>query len=360
MEKPAETTNKTDENVVKTVRPKPGEVKVTVPVDQPMVRAEEKPKRGNPWALAVVLLTLIIIGLAVALVYVLLFMPSGEDGGEDVAGGNADIIVDMDEVVLTEADKEILAEAKDDAEVRAVMKTLYGVVEKLATVPVEGNGKYVATITKSYDTIFPERYLENKETLAPLSRSYGISVQESSEINKQIYDRIVNGEFTSEVTRVLTDVGFVEYAVLKDAVSRGNKEYYNEKTGVICEVDRASNPFVVACAHKSWYDKDTEELENGLAQAYYEKEGKNPEYIYAEPSGIVNSSVEPYQRILGIFADTKGMFYRVSPEAKWQYFTNASGTLLCDRYDTDDLKKAFAGEQCYTDSTVGEAQAVQP
>lgn len=45
------------------------------------------------------------------------------------------------------------------------------------------------------------------------------------------------------------------------------------------------------------------------------------------------------------------LFYRL-PDGTWKFFTGAQNVLSCDRYNTDDLRKAYAGEPC------GEGQRV--
>jgi hypothetical protein len=53
------------------------------------------------------------------------------------------------------------------------------------------------------------------------------------------------------------------------------------------------------------------------------------------------------------------LFYRVSPEAEWQYFTATQGLMPCTNYNTEDIRNAFAGETCFDESN-GETLTVQP
>ena len=44
-------------------------------------------------------------------------------------------------------------------------------------------------------------------------------------------------------------------------------------------------------------------------------------------------------------------------DEKWRYFTGVQAPLDCSEYNTDDLRKAFAGDVCYNGR---EESTVQP
>ena len=79
--------------------------------------------------------------------------------------------------------------------------------------------------------------------------------------------------------------------------------------------------------------------------------------MYNLNNNIKDSQYTPYQTLRISVGGAAGLFYRTSPEAKWQFFTGTQAVLDCSDYNTEDLKKAYLGEPCYnyntqTDSTV--------
>lgn len=102
------------------------------------------------------------------------------------------------------------------------------------------------------------------------------------------------------------------------------------------------------CAKTDWLwlteaDKD---LILELETAYYDKEGRYPSVIY-NIRDIKNSQYEPYQTLMASVGGGVGLFYRTSSEERWRYFTGGQAAPDCNEYDTEDLKKAYAGEVCY-------------
>lgn len=131
--------------------------------------------------------------------------------------------------------------------------------------------------------------------------------------------------------------------------SVGITEYYiNRETGVICDLGGR-----IICMHRSWYDPRMAELADGLYDAIV-KAGYDYDAILVDYDEVVDSAIKPYQRVIsgvsqsGAFGGAAGYFYRKSPEDEWQLFTIRQDNPMCEEYDTEDLKKAFAGEECWT------------
>lgn len=112
-------------------------------------------------------------------------------------------------------------------------------------------------------------------------------------------------------------------------------------------------------------------LSEQLKEAYKNKTGKDYSFNDVTSAAIKNSAVSPYQTIEatvvidlgGSYTSNMALFYRTSPDAEWQYFTNTTGVLSCSDYSTDDLKKAYAGETCTVEGNAtsnGGYSTVQP
>lgn len=180
------------------------------------------------------------------------------------------------------------------------------------------------------------------------NESYGVISEVSyydSSIEKQIMDTAY-----SYAKEVLSNNGFVE---TKDEISMSTKLFYNSNTSIYCMVSESSLPFRAECSKDTWISDEDKELVVSLAKNF------GYSYIAAKSSNIKNSSVSPYQRLTANGAGAALLFYRVSPNSEWQFFTATQAELLCSDYDTNDLKNAFAGERCW-DSAASQESKVQP
>lgn len=89
----------------------------------------------------------------------------------------------------------------------------------------------------------------------------------------------------------------------------------------------------------------------------------NDEYALAGPVAPFDSQTNGYKKLelgfVGIFDGQAGaggaalLFYQ-TPDGTWKFFTGTQNILPCDNYNTDEIRKAYAGETC------GEDQVVKP
>ena len=145
--------------------------------------------------------------------------------------------------------------------------------------------------------------------------------------------------------------------------------YINNDSEIVCNMYEFSewnsyngnSAYVkLSCAKTNWHWLSEDEilLANGLAEAYYEETGEYPSVLHNYIGQIDDSGYESYQRIRATIGGGYALFYRSSAEDDWKYFTGGQSPLMCEEYDTDDLKKAFAGYECFNAS--GETLKVQP
>ncbi len=144
------------------------------------------------------------------------------------------------------------------------------------------------------------------------------------------------------------------------------RTYKNDQSGVICSVydNEYSLPHRLICSHEAWYiaeDSQEAELHNGIAKAV--KNAVTAGMIKNMPTsldihldygtlGIKDSEYEPYQSARVSLLNGWAKFYRVSPDADWVYFKGGNGSdLYCSEYNTEDIKKAFAGDMCFDDDS---------
>ncbi len=204
-----------------------------------------------------------------------------------------------------------------------------------------------------YDSWAPAYNPENSNVLVSLNRSYGFYADDSgyyatAQTTDALKALMTGAGFTAMLDRTFAENGFSKYDI--GQALPGPDSYINKTTGILCTGIDSSLPMHFGCGHISWYNREEAELLNTLAKAYIKGENlDNDELVYLSMrnGGVQNSTYAPYQTVSAGGANAASFFYRVSPESEWRYFTSTQSPLACSRYDTDDLRKAFAGTVCY-------------
>lgn len=114
------------------------------------------------------------------------------------------------------------------------------------------------------------------------------------------------------------------------------------------EFDLNRNYVTLTCSNTGWHWlSDAEKAEiNEFAEAFKDKTGNYPKVI-GGAFGMRDSEFEPYQTVMVNLGGGRGLYYRVSPEAKWQYVTGGQGVPSCSEFDTEDARKAYLGYACW-------------
>ena len=232
-----------------------------------------------------------------------------------------------------------------DAEVRSLINTLSASIAEVLP---------NFSFSRVYDSGFPLVKPENAKTIIPLNKSYGlyaglndISIEEASAAIDAVKSKLSSLGFV-----VNPDIQGPFYVV-------GDNNYINKDKNIVCNFSGNGLPSIISCGDASWYSDDDLKLANDLADAYYEKEYSYPLLIAPSTAQIEDSKVSPYQTLTLRLENAIGLYYRVSPDSEWQFFTGTQSVIPCDDYNTKDLKNAFSGEICY-DITTGQNSTVQP
>ena len=225
-----------------------------------------------------------------------------------------------------------------DTETRSLVAELKTIAENVSGVDFEANSDS-APVTK-FDDLKAYTYL---------TKAYGISHNFHSD-----YNATTNEEIVSQIDKKLKSYGFVSDDDAPNYFNYG--KYKNNETGVLCTIGNSSI-FWTTCGYYKWVSDEVIEKVNAFAEAIKNKEGSYPQYALSVPDEltIVDSSVTPYQKTQISGGNAALLFYRVSPNADWQFFTGTQGLLECSDYNTQDLKNAYAGDRCgegLSDSTV--------
>lgn len=293
-------------------------------------------------------------------------MPSGGDSKDMIETPRDDGVVPDDEVplddgddavygggefkVLTRYDFELAAEfGAQDLAVRNVI----GSIEAKIRGQVRPHGYFIKTTNERPIDYRPEGFNSD----VSLDKVYGLrGVIQDSHVDFGMFKKILADEKLNDaIISALSELGFVGYDYDASGDEQSDVEHYiNEGTGVICDVDASYHGDVVSCGNIAWIDGGKAELSNELVDAYKVATGVYPTSLSVSIGDIVDSSYAPYQRIvIGVqegMSGAVGLFYRVSVDAEWVYFTSTQDLMSCAEFNTEDLRRAFAGEECWNGS----------
>ena len=254
-------------------------------------------------------------------------------------------------------------ETEEFAAVRQVVSEMKMALKEYFTTE---DGKSLFKFSSS-DAVYPIYQSDAMLTAAVLNKSVGFvgeytSGVEADETLKYIAIEKRRSEAYANVYEgVFMQNGFVESST---------RSYINLETGVVCIAPEDEVYGIkFGCGHTSWLDEDRLAFANELAKAVVDA-GK-AEYlkgsfisVNTDADMIQDSKIAPYQTLRANLVSmgmggASALFYRVNPEAEWRFFALAQGFLPCDYYDTDDLRKAYVGTQCYYEDTM-ETDIVTP
>ena len=300
----------------------------------------EDVKKQVGWKIATGVLALLAVILGGLLIWRMV-ANGGSEGCKDVASEGMGNFGETDEVLL-----------KQDAEVREIVEAVREVTARFMTVTLENEfvGEYQVSLDfyREYNETFPVYQVDESMPYVVLNRSYGfglfVPTFQSFLTDQQFFELLNGEEYHVAVEELFTSKGFEAYAA--------GAEFLNRETGVVCNLPYGGSPTHFACGHVDWYDRENAELAKELGKAY-----GDIEYMVFGKANVVDSEYAPYQRVeVGIWSvagigGANGMFYRTEPEAEWQYLTSLQTVPSCGEFDTEDLRKAFAGVGCFDEQT---------
>ncbi len=211
----------------------------------------------------------------------------------------------------------------------------------------------------------PDYRAEGMKVFTSLDKGFGLTATTVEAQDRETENYLMSDAFANLVIGELASAGFEGYYNLDDALAWGSGSYLNPKSGVVCQIAFKSVPFSLWCGHTSWISEGTKVLVNELAEAVEaadsDLELSDMTVIGLRENTVEDSEYKPYQRMMVSLSShngvggAAGLFYRTSPEAKWQFFAGAQGLINCGDYKTADLQKAYMGEACWDEEAVREA-----
>lgn len=315
----------------------------------------------KPYILAIVILAVLMVaGVTFGIIGVVLASQKVENVAEIVDNDGSGEQLETVELLGDEGEMTELVVRKRDSvslsDEKAVKTAVSGVRNELERVLAtnDPNGASPISILNVYDESMSTYRPDGLSVMINLDQSYGLLATVASYAMNQeeaVQRQIASDETTNAVIGALRNEGFSEYNI-DGTVVEG--EYINDQ-GVICEFRGNAYPLTLACGHTSWIGPEVAQFVKQVS----EQSGYDGLYLYATSDNIVDSSYAPYQRLQATIFGAAGLFYRVSPDDPWQFFSGAQTLLGCEQYNTDDLRRAFAGEVCF-DAATGQENTVQP
>lgn len=286
--------------------------------------------KQNVWLYAVIgVLTatvLILVGVLVAVSRV------DQEASDNVANANDDQDVQL-----------VLSEFKKDLAVRSLVAEVEAQInEKLSPYSV---------LLDFYDQSGVVYYQpEDFSTVVSLNKLYGFKVDESiARYNSALQKILQDADWSTEISDLLKVRGFVtdEEQYTSASAGPGAVIYVNKDEGMVCNTTPLT--LFLGCGATTWYDESDAALSNELAKVYEKAVGEKARLLLARVSKIENSIAEPYQTIDVKMSGFGALFYRVSPESEWKFFARGQDGPACSQYNTEDLKKAYLGRNCYNE-----------
>ena len=245
-------------------------------------------------------------------------------------------------------------------------------VEETVTEQEDGNNTtHTSTIADEYKEVkdFMDSFISNFSGAGSITNVHNLAYKPDglSSYVPMRYSLSVSfdGLNSDTLQEKLKEEGFVSVGDLPYQGSTGPQIIgYRNPNNIICGVyynlgESVTNYLECAKTDWTWLTDEEKVLIGKLETAYYKKTGQYPTIIYGFGAKPKDSTAPPYQTLQVAIGGGGALFYRVSPEAEWQYFTGGQAVPECDEYNTEDLKKAFAGSSCYNPLTASDS-TVQP
>ena len=300
-----------------------------------MKQEEPKPKKRIGLGIMATVLIILLVGGALATGY--LWGNSTVKPADNTGTSNESTTQPENSESKNSADTKMV---NDETEVKELISQVYDTLKEKAERPTP--------LMKTYN--YANVYYQSDDMANPtnLEETYGIYYDYGDASNTQ--------NLSEDVKSIFSNLGFNPYKIangideLPDFVGFVN----NDKQTVCATAWSALGSMYINCGKTSWISDSKKKLINELSKAMGE-EISNPGNITVDESYITNSSISPYQSLEAHLPNGTALFYRNSPDSEWKYFTSAQMAVPCEKYlehpDAENVKKAFADQECLKDSS---------
>ncbi len=228
---------------------------------------------------------------------------------------------------------------------KGAKKILQDVISELTTFGTSF-GRF--RLEKTYDSYVTYEFEKNYAT--NLDGAYGLVFDVDNNMNYNttlassgIIDKVMN-------SHGLKKISFDDPADLGEGGI-----YYADDNGYICNYSSQSSPVRINCANSNWLTEEEKTFVKSLMDAMKKSDDyKNDEMLYASVTqdDITKTADGKYEHVTASVAGAAALFYRNADGGEWKYFVSTQQVLNCNDFNTDEIKAAFAGSDCY-DYTAG-------
>lgn len=310
--------------------------------ETPVVAPEPRERSGSSLKVVLVILVLVVLGLIGFLIYHFVTVNHTEDDNSQTTSPDSSLVADAESY-------------RQEQEVLTTLATLRVGMEEI--LGEEHSGFFMPYYNFYKGENVPVYYKpEGLSVNIVLDKAYSLVTSEPSESLEVL---LSSEDAQKAIGQMFEKHGFTEMAAVTMA-SAGlpTRAFVNEVAGIVCYAPTIDAD--ISCGYKGWYNREDAELSETLARVYKESTNEDVELLQSRVSAITNSIVEPYQRIQVLMPASVASFYRVNPESPWVFVFRGQMGMTCSEYNTDDLRKAFAGETCNPDDPMGSLGTVQP
>lgn len=223
---------------------------------------------------------------------------------------------------------------------KGAKKILQDVINELTTFGTSF-GRF--QLEKTYDSYVTYEFEKNYAT--NLNGAYGLVFDVDNNTN---YSTTLAS--SGIIDKVMNSHGLKKISFDDPAVFGGGVIYYADDNGYICNYSSQSSPVHISCANSNWLTEEEKTFAKSLMDAMKKSDDyENDEMLYASATqdDITKTADGKYERVTASVAGAAALFYRNTDGGEWKYFVSTQQVLNCNDFNTDEIKAAFAGSDCY-------------
>lgn len=198
-------------------------------------------------------------------------------------------------------------------------------------------------LEKTYDSDVTYEFEKNYAT--NLNGAYGLIFDVENNTN---YSTALAS--SGIVDKVMNSHGLKKISFNDPAVIGEGGIYYADDNGYICNYSSQSSPVRINCANSNWLTEEDKTFAKSLIDAMKKSDDSKDDemyYVSATLDDITKTADGKYEHVTASVAGAVALFYRNTDGGEWKHFMSTQQALSCNDYNTDELKAAFAGVDCY-------------
>jgi len=205
--------------------------------------------------------------------------------------------------------------------------------------------------TSTPPAVSPSYQVSGADYYVTVTQAYGLNIQKTVDTNSETG---VDTVFTQGVVNEVAST-FVSSRYHKTIDLPSGVEYQSD--AVICTVSGTNSiPIYVTCANKNAYVKVSSDVKPFVTAYQASNSNDASQSVFSAP--IIKSNSTGGYQTAGInmwsrqSASGAGLIFYRKNNGDWKFFTVTQNELSCSKYNTGDLKAAFADESCMSDANV--------